>query len=220
MSETIVVAGIECSFVNSGAGFWYIESADQSCDLSEDGKWVEYSEASWPTEAAAREHAAKFAEPAEPAEVAGGGELHSKLATLLVQREWHTHKGTYVSLSDDDAFEAARELIEWFRGNWQPAPELAELRAENERLREANAEAINTIHGVVNERNTASDKASHLQRRLDDLMDLLRQSAMEHGDCNSGERYGGIPKACTACMAKLKLDDLRTQWKGRMVTLT
>lgn len=72
----------------------------------------------------------------------------------------------------------------------QPASE--ELRAENERLR-----------------------VEH-----ENVMDLLRRSFMEHGDCKSGERYGGLPKACTACMAQLKLRELSQQWKGRQVRLS
>lgn len=53
--------------------------------------------------------------------------------------------------------------------------------------------------------------------QLDDVYDLLRRSQMPHGDCDSAKRYNGQPKACTACMANLKLKELAAQWKGRLV---
>lgn len=51
------------------------------------------------------------------------------------------------------------------------------------------------------------------------LMDALKRSRMEHGDCKSGERYGGVPKACTACMAIRKLDEELAEYKGRTIRL-
>ena len=58
-----------------------------------------------------------------------------------------------------------------------------------------------------------------LREERDNFMDLLRRSLMEHGDCDSGKRYGGQPKACTACMAQIKLKELAANWKGRQVRL-
>lgn len=51
------------------------------------------------------------------------------------------------------------------------------------------------------------------------VMNALRRSLMEHGDCKSGERYGGKPLACTACMAKLELDEMLAAYKGRAIRL-
>lgn len=51
------------------------------------------------------------------------------------------------------------------------------------------------------------------------VMDALKRSRMPHGDCKSGKRYGGIPKACTACMANRKLDEALAAYKGRPVTI-
>jgi len=57
------------------------------------------------------------------------------------------------------------------------------------------------------------------EQKYHELMDALKRSRMEHGDCNSGERYGGIPRACTACMAQRKLDEALSTYKGRRITL-
>lgn len=57
------------------------------------------------------------------------------------------------------------------------------------------------------------------ESKLYDVMDALKKSRMRHGDCKSGKRYGGVPKACTACMANLKLDELLAAYKGRPVRL-
>lgn len=90
----------------------------------------------------------KHADQPEPS-ASGGVELHASLAAFLVQREWHTHQGIYVSLSDADSAEAAGELLEWFRGNWDPAePELAELRAEVERLTKESARRNHGASGL------------------------------------------------------------------------
>lgn len=55
------------------------------------------------------------------------------------------------------------------------------------------------------------------EEQFHQVMDALRRSKMKHGDCKSGERYGGIPKACTACMALLKLEKMLSEYKGRTV---
>lgn len=52
------------------------------------------------------------------------------------------------------------------------------------------------------------------------VMQWLKQSRMPHGDCKSGERYGGIPKACTACMAQRRLDNAIANYNGRTITAT
>ena len=57
------------------------------------------------------------------------------------------------------------------------------------------------------------------EQRYYDLMDALKRSKMEHGDCDSGKRYGGIPRACTACMAQRKLDEALENYRGRPVRL-
>lgn len=53
-----------------------------------------------------------------------------------------------------------------------------------------------------------------------DLMDILKRSRMPHGDCDSHKRYNGIPKACTACMALHKLDEILKNYKGRALRIT
>lgn len=62
-------------------------------------------------------------------------------------------------------------------------------------------------------------KYAKLRDAYEDVMDAVRRSLMEHGDCKSGKRYNGLPKACTACMAKIELTELAAQWKGRTVRL-
>ncbi len=51
------------------------------------------------------------------------------------------------------------------------------------------------------------------------VLDAVRRSLMEHGDCKSGKRYGGVPKACTACMAKRELEEHNRRWKGWPIRL-
>jgi hypothetical protein len=64
-----------------------------------------------------------------------------------------------------------------------------------------------------------SDATPDYEEMFHQVMQALRDSRMEHGDCNSGKRYRGIPRACTACMAKLKLDELLAAYRGRKVRL-
>lgn len=52
-----------------------------------------------------------------------------------------------------------------------------------------------------------------------EVMDALKRSKRPHGDCKSGERYGGKPLACSACMAKLKIDEMMANYKGWRVTI-
>lgn len=56
-----------------------------------------------------------------------------------------------------------------------------------------------------------------IQSQYDDVMEDLKRSYMKHGDCESGKRYGGVPMACTACMAKLRLKERADKWRGRIV---
>lgn len=51
------------------------------------------------------------------------------------------------------------------------------------------------------------------------VMNALVRSRMSHGDCESGERYGGVPKACTACMAQLEIDEMIAAYRGRPVRI-
>lgn len=51
------------------------------------------------------------------------------------------------------------------------------------------------------------------------LMTAIRRSRQEHGDCKSGERYGGVPKACSACMAQIEIDEMLKEYKGRPMRL-
>lgn len=55
--------------------------------------------------------------------------------------------------------------------------------------------------------------------KLEDVMELLRESFMKHGDCESSRRYNGVPLSCTACMAKRDLKKLVASWEGRIVRL-
>lgn len=65
----------------------------------------------------------------------------------------------------------------------------------------------------------ASQRVINYEEKYHKLMDALRRSRMEHGDCKSGKRYGGLPKACTACMALRKIEEEIEQYKGRQVRL-
>lgn len=58
-----------------------------------------------------------------------------------------------------------------------------------------------------------------LRTRLENMMDSLKRSRMDHGDCDSGKRYGGVPRSCTACMAQRELADELKNYKGRPVRL-
>lgn len=58
-----------------------------------------------------------------------------------------------------------------------------------------------------------------LERKYEEVMSALRDCMGQHGDCKSGKRYGGVPMACTACMAELKLVELGAAWRGRKVRL-
>lgn len=49
------------------------------------------------------------------------------------------------------------------------------------------------------------------------LMSALKRAKMKHGDCSSGERYDGVPKACTACMAHRYIDEELKQYRGRPI---
>lgn len=69
------------------------------------------------------------------------------------------------------------------------------------------------------ERSAVLEQLAESEEKFHQVMQALRDSRMGHGDCKSGKRYGGIPKACTACMAKLKLDELLAAYKGRKVRL-
>lgn len=60
---------------------------------------------------------------------------------------------------------------------------------------------------------------SEYEKKYHDVMDALRRSKMEHGDCKSGKRYGGKPMACTACMAALRLEEELKNYIGRTVRL-
>lgn len=60
---------------------------------------------------------------------------------------------------------------------------------------------------------------SEYEKRYYELMDVLRRSRMPHGDCNSGERYGGVPKACAACMANIRIQEELRAYKGRTIRL-
>jgi hypothetical protein len=75
MSETIVVGGREANFSGSDGSWWYIHHGNgiHAEYFIRPGKWESYCGQAgfFESEAAAREFAAKFAEPAE---VAGGGE--------------------------------------------------------------------------------------------------------------------------------------------------
>lgn len=51
------------------------------------------------------------------------------------------------------------------------------------------------------------------------VMAAIRRSRGGHGDCKSGARYGGVPKACSACMAQLEIDEMLKQYKGRPMRL-
>ena len=57
------------------------------------------------------------------------------------------------------------------------------------------------------------------ESKYENVMDALRRSRMKHGRCDSVKDYGGLPKACSACMAQLELDELVRTWKGRTVRL-
>lgn len=59
--------------------------------------------------------------------------------------------------------------------------------------------------------------SDNYERKYHDLMDALKRSVMPHGDCASGKRYGGLPKACTACMAKLYIEKELDAYKGRTI---
>lgn len=58
-----------------------------------------------------------------------------------------------------------------------------------------------------------------LLNKYHNVMSALKRSRMEHGDCKSGKRYGGVPRACTACMAQRELDEALAGYKGRMVRI-
>jgi len=64
---------------------------------------------------------------------------------------------------------------------------------------------------------TSETKYQLMEEAFHQTMDMLRRSRMRHGDCNSGQRYGGTPKACSACMANLRLDELLKAYKGRPI---
>ena len=51
--------------------------------------------------------------------------------------------------------------------------------------------------------------------KYNEVMAALKRSKMEHGLCKPIER-----NACTACMAKRKLDQLLSEWKGPRITLS
>ena len=57
------------------------------------------------------------------------------------------------------------------------------------------------------------------EKMYHDLMENVKRSQMDHGDCESGSRYNGVPRACTACMAKIELDKIISNYKGRRVSL-
>lgn len=65
----------------------------------------------------------------------------------------------------------------------------------------------------------SQQEAELSQEAFHQLMGAVKNSRMEHGDCKSGKRYGGIPKACTACMANLRIEEMVAAYKGRMVRL-
>lgn len=48
-----------------------------------------------------------------------------------------------------------------------------------------------------------------------EVMAALKRSKMDHGLCEPIER-----NACTACMAKRKLDKLLSEWKGPRIVLS
>lgn len=53
---------------------------------------------------------------------------------------------------------------------------------------------------------------------LEKVLSLVRSSLMEHGDCKSHLRYSnGLPMACAACMARIKLSEIVSEWKGPIV---
>lgn len=47
-----------------------------------------------------------------------------------------------------------------------------------------------------------------------EIMENIKRAKMEHGDCKSGERYNGVPMACTACMAKIHIEEMIKDYKG------
>jgi adenosylmethionine-8-amino-7-oxononanoate aminotransferase len=51
------------------------------------------------------------------------------------------------------------------------------------------------------------------------LMDAVKRSRIQHGDCKSGKRYNGKPLACTACMANIRIEEEIAAYKGRRIVL-
>ncbi len=51
--------------------------------------------------------------------------------------------------------------------------------------------------------------------KYNEVMAALKRSKMEHGLCEPIER-----NACTACMAKRKVDQLLSEWKGPRITFS
>lgn len=51
------------------------------------------------------------------------------------------------------------------------------------------------------------------------LMDAVKRSRMQHGDCKSGKRYNGKPLACTACMANIRIEEEIADYKGRRIVI-
>lgn len=57
------------------------------------------------------------------------------------------------------------------------------------------------------------------EQKFHDLMDAVKRSRLQHGDCDSGKRYNGEPLACSACMANLKIDKAIEEYQGRPIVV-
>jgi hypothetical protein len=57
------------------------------------------------------------------------------------------------------------------------------------------------------------------EEKYHQLMDAVKRSRWQHGDCKSGKRYNGKPLACTACMANILIEEEIAAYKGRRIVL-
>ena len=126
--------------------------------------------------------------------------------------------------------DSGRSMADCRHGNWKNGCRQCVIDAVESRLNEMGVrsgtidERMASISLLLHDREcTIDDQRQEIKRMMMDrdyILNAVRASFQKHGDCDSGTRYNGVPRACTACMATIKLKEMLNEWKGGIVRLS